>query len=74
MNCNQTYNQIDKDMSLFSPFSLNMNDISDEIVKTYDQIYSQSLCHYVIKNNQVLLIWILRFCMIYKFLDIEKGS
>lgn len=53
MNCNQTYNQIEEDMKLFSPSSLDMNDTSDEIIKTYDQIYSQSLCHYVIKNNNV---------------------
>jgi hypothetical protein len=51
MGCNQTYNQIKRDMSKMSHFK--MDNLYDRIVDRFNQRYSQSLCHYAIINNKV---------------------
>jgi len=53
LGCMETYEQIKIDMKKFLPNSLNMNAISKRIISTFDQRYSQSLCHYAISKNNL---------------------
>jgi hypothetical protein len=53
MRCNDTYTQIEKDMSKFANRTIDMHRMSSIIVNTFNQRYSQSLCHYVVLSNRV---------------------
>lgn len=53
MQCNQTYSQIERDLDPFKEKKINMDKSRDIIVNKFNQRFSQSLCNYVIKNNQV---------------------
>jgi hypothetical protein len=51
--CKDTYKQITADMKKFWPYSLNMSVVSEKIISTFNQKYSQSLCHYAISDNNL---------------------
>lgn len=49
--CNSTYEQIEIDLKPFN--ALNFTAVLPKILKKYDMPGSVSLCHYVIKNNEI---------------------
>ena len=52
MGCKETYKQIEIDMQKFGE-KIDMDVMQKIIAKTFNQEYSQSLCNYVLLNNQV---------------------
>ncbi len=61
MNCNQTYNQIERDMEKIK--LLDMDKLYDVIVNRFNQRYSESLCHYAIINNKVTEFAVYSLCL-----------
>ncbi|CAG0924161.1 unnamed protein product, partial [Notodromas monacha] len=51
MKCPASYKQLDEDLSYFQ--SVNMTGVHAEFLRTFNNPGAQSVCHYVIKNNQV---------------------
>lgn len=52
MHCPSSFPQIQDDLSVFPKVDLERN--ADEVPQRFGQ--RQSLCHYTIKNNQVILL------------------
>lgn len=53
MECNDQYTQLDKDMRKFENHSIDMDELSEIIIKKYFKPYTHSFCNYVILDNKV---------------------
>ena len=51
MDCPASIAQIDSDLAIFP--SIDMDKVAKEVISRFNQRGAQSLCHYVIKNNEV---------------------
>ncbi len=56
MHCNNSYTQIEQDLSRFQNYSINFDDLGQVIINKYNMKYTQSLCNYVILNNNVRVL------------------
>ena len=54
-SCPKSYTQIKLDLSLFK--DIDMLKVEKEMVSRFNRPGSQSLCHYVIKNNKVSVVY-----------------
>ena len=54
MKCPSSYRQITEDLAPFQ--SVDMNKVEKETVSRFNLKGAHSLCHYVIKDNQVIMM------------------
>lgn len=56
MECPANIEQIDRDLAIFP--AIDMDKVVKAVVSRFNERGSQSLCHYVVKNNEVRLLHI----------------